>query len=137
MQRRPAVNRSQMSRPWPYSRPQQQAVEMARQTDLASTPEQRVATLEASGTRMIVSGAAAGAPTGTMLLVTGTHSGTPTFTLTNNAGDRFAIDGNSLVAGTIATDHGTATSHDITVAVDGVLPQPPPRTLTINVQPAP
>ncbi|AXQ69730.1 hypothetical protein HOU03_gp537 [Caulobacter phage CcrSC] len=56
-----------------------------------------------------------------------------TLTLTNNAGNRFAIDGsNRLVAGSVATDYETNTTHDVTVrATKG--PDVYDKTFTINV----
>jgi hypothetical protein len=44
----------------------------------------------------------------------GTSSGS-TLSLTDDAGDRFKLDGLNIVAGPTATDYGTATSHNITV----------------------
>jgi hypothetical protein len=38
-----------------------------------------------------------------------------TFELTDDAGDRFKVTGTNIVAGPVATDYGTATSHNITV----------------------
>lgn len=64
----------------------------------------------------IEEGAAAGTLVGTFSVVNG--SGTYTFTLTDDAGTRFAIDGNDLEAGAVATDFETATSHSITVEAD-------------------
>jgi hypothetical protein len=136
MQQRPAVNRLQMSRPWPYSRPLQQSVFMAREADVKATAVQRVATIEANGTFMIASGATQGTEAGTTFIVTGQFSGTPTFVLTDAADNRFQLDGNKLEAGLVATDYETAQSHNITVDVTGVIPNPPARTFTINVQPA-
>ncbi|AFU86608.1 putative cadherin-like domain protein [Caulobacter phage CcrRogue] len=48
----------------------------------------------------------------------GTLSSSPagaSFSLTNSAGNRFALSGNTIVAGSVATDYETATSHQITV----------------------
>lgn len=48
----------------------------------------------------------------------GTLSSTPSgasFALTNSAGSRFALSGNNVVAGSVATDYESATSHQITV----------------------
>ncbi|UTC28938.1 hypothetical protein MARCHEWKA_04260 [Brevundimonas phage vB_BpoS-Marchewka] len=50
--------------------------------------------------------------------VVGALSSTPTgatFTMTGNAGNRFALSGNNVVAGAVATDYETATSHQITI----------------------
>ncbi|AXQ68323.1 hypothetical protein HOT99_gp294 [Caulobacter phage CcrBL10] len=46
--------------------------------------------------------------------LTSTPSGA-TFSLVDNAGSRFALAGNNVVAGSVATNYDTATQHDITV----------------------
>jgi hypothetical protein len=38
-----------------------------------------------------------------------------TLALTDDAGGRFTLDGEDILAGAVATDYGTATSHEITV----------------------
>lgn len=68
--------------------------------------------------------------------VVGTLASVPagaTLTLINNAGNRFAIDGsNRLVAGSVATDYETNTTHDVTVrATKG--PDVYDKTFTITV----
>lgn len=62
------------------------------------------ATIPENSAAGTIVGALASVPTGAIL------------TLSDNAGNRFAIDGsNRLVAGSVATDYETATSHDVTV----------------------
>ncbi|USN14798.1 hypothetical protein DOMOVOI_03240 [Brevundimonas phage vB_BpoS-Domovoi] len=38
-----------------------------------------------------------------------------TFTMTGNAGNRFALSGNNVVAGSVSTDYEAATSHEVTI----------------------
>jgi len=74
----------------------------------------------------------AGTVVGT-LTVNNPHTGTPVFTLTDDAGGKFALVGNDLrVAGAI--DFETAISHNVTVAVSGIVPPSLPRTFSITVQ---
>ena len=88
--------------------------------------------------RIVLSGNAiaenspAGTPVGTLSAVNA--SGTPVFNLDNNAGNRFALDGNvNLQAGAVATDFESATSHNITISVTGVSPPIAPAVFTILV----
>lgn len=58
-----------------------------------------------------------------------------TLSLTDNAGGRFALSGNTIVTDSIAADFETATSHTITIreTLAGVFNSPRDTTLTINV----
>ena len=54
-------------------------------------------------------------PAGTIVGSLSGKSAGSTLTLLNNAGGRFTISGNNIVAGSVPTDYETATSHSITV----------------------
>ena len=82
----------------------------------------------------IAENAAAGANVGTLSVVGG--SGTYTFSLTDTAGNRFAVDGAALERGATALDYETATSHSVTVTADNGVDPVITRTITIQVLPA-
>jgi hypothetical protein len=56
-----------------------------------------------------------------------------TYTLTDTAGNRFAVDGDDLERGATAVDYEAATSHSITVEADNGTDDPITRTFTITV----
>src|SRR6187455_3376080 len=60
-------------------------------------------------------------------------TGTPAYTLTDSAGGRFKLVGNSLQVAAATIDFETATSHNVTVSVTGVTPVVSATTFTIVV----
>ena len=68
---------------------------------------------------------------GTLSLTPGT-TGTPVYSLVDSAGGKFNILGTALRTNALL-DYETATSHTITIAVSGVTPSVPNRTLPIVV----
>jgi hypothetical protein len=74
----------------------------------AASPTLSALTLSAS---TIAEGSAPGVTVGA---VQGKTTGS-TLSLTDDAGGRFALSGNTLIAGLVATDYETATSHEITI----------------------
>lgn len=81
--------------------------------------------------RTIAENASAGATVGTLSVANG--SGSYTFSLTDTAGNRFALDGADLERGATSLDYEAATSHSITVEADNGVDTPLTRTFTILV----
>jgi hypothetical protein len=96
---------------------------------LGSTPASLASlTLSAS---TVVENSSAGTLVGTLQGVTAGS----TISLTDDAGGRFALSGNNVVAGSISTDFETSTSHEITVreTLGAASNSPRDTALTINV----
>jgi hypothetical protein len=94
----------------------------------AFTPTLSSLSLSASS---IAENSAAGTVVGNILGTTGGSS----LSLSDSAGSRFAISGTQIVAGSVATDYETATSHNITIAetLAGAVGSPKSTALTISV----
>jgi hypothetical protein len=79
----------------------------------------------------IAENASLGAVVGTLSVVNAT--GTPAFTLTDTAGNRFALDGSAIERGATSLNYEAATSHDVVVSVADVTPAIADTTFTILV----
>jgi len=99
-------------------------------TDVTEAGPPTLAALTLSA-NTIVENSTAGVVVGTLQGKTASS----TLLFTDNAGNRFALSGTNVVAGIVATDYETATSHSITVqeTLAGATNTPRSTTLTINV----
>jgi len=88
-------------------------------------------TLQLTG-NSVLENSAVNTVVGTVSVTAGT-TGTPTYTLTDNAGGKFKLVGNSLQVATATIDYETATFHGITVSVSGLTPTVSPAIFTVYV----
>ena len=95
-------------------------------TDIADGPPLAALTLSSS---TIVENSVAGTLVGNIL---GKTSGS-TLSLTVNAGGRFALSGNTIVAGATATDYETVASHSITIRETYAGAPNSPRDTVLNI----
>jgi len=87
-------------------------------------------TLQLTG-NSVAENLAANTTVGTLSVTPGT-TGTPTYTLTDSAGGKFNISGNTLRT-SVGLNYEAATFHNVTVSVSGLTPAVSPVTFTILV----